>query len=519
MPGRPLSSVFRGLEALIAIPEYQKDPSCRETTEITENFTGNPIGRVPLGTEEDTLAAMERARIAQKAWAKVPVKERARIFRRYHQLMMAQREQSADIIQCETGKARPTALEEIMDVSINARYYANHGPALLKPHRVPGMMPVATKTVVYHKPKGVVGVISPWNYPFNLAVSDAIPAMIAGNAIVLKPDSQTPYSALRCAQLLYEAGVPREVFQVVTGPGSVVGNTLAKTCDYLMFTGSTKTGKLLGAQTGERLVSYSAELGGKNAMIVQKGANLKKCAEVSMRGMFSNSGQLCISIERVYVERDIYEDFLKTLADRLDRLVIGADYSYNTEYGSIISQKQMDTIESHIKDAVEKGAKIYWGGKRLPEVGPLYIQPTILIDVPEDAICCRHETFGPVVSVYPVDSMEEAIERANDTDYGLNSSVWGKTYRDGEAIARQLDTGTVSVNEGYTPGWASVHAPMGGFKESGMGRRHGKDGILKYTETTTVAVQRWLSIDEPSFVPRDFWNAKILPVFNGPINT
>lgn len=519
MPGRPLPSVFRELETLVAIPDYQKDHSCRETEDITENFTGDIIGHMPRATEEDALAAVERARKAQKAWAQVPVKERAWIFRRYHQLILGKREESADIIQCETGKARAAALEEIMDVSINARYYSNHGPAMLKPKRVPGMLPVVTKTVVYRKPKGVVGVVAPWNYPFNLAISDAIPAMIAGNTIVLKPDSQTPYSALRCAKLLYQAGVPRDVFQVVTGRGSVVGNVLANNCDYLMFTGSTKTGKLLGEQTGRRLVNYSAELGGKNAMIVQKGADLKNCAEVSMRGMFSNSGQLCISIERVYVERDIYQDFLKALKERLDKLVIAANYDYATEYGSIISQQQMDTIESHIKDAVEKGATIFWGGKRLPEVGPLYIQPTILIDVPEDALCRTKETFGPLVSVYPVDSIEEAIERANDTNYGLNSSVWGKTYHDGEEIARQLNTGTVSVNEGYGPGWASVHAPMGGYKESGVGRRHGKDGILKYTESTTVATQRLVSMGGPSFIPLKIWNGKILPIIAHIINT
>ncbi|MFY9190031.1 MAG: succinic semialdehyde dehydrogenase [Lawsonella sp.] len=512
MSGLPSPSVFRGLEKLIANPAYQADNDSRETEEITEKFTGKVIGHVPRSTKEDTLAAIERARVAQKEWAKRSLKDRAAVLRRFAKITMAERENTADILQAETGKSRASALEEVLDTNVNARYYANHGPGLLKPKRVRGMLPVLTKTVILRKPKGVVGIVTPWNYPYTLAASDALPALLAGNAVVLNPASLTPYSAMRAAELLYQAGVPRDIFQVVTGRGSQVGDTIAHNADYLMFTGSSATGHKLGEIAGGRLISYSAELGGKNAMIVEKGANLKKAASVSMRGMFANAGQLCISIERVYVERDVMDEFLQHLKNRLDKLVIAANYEYSTEFGSIISEKQVQKIDGHVKDAVAKGAKVFYGGKRLPEIGPLYYSPTVLLDVPEGAEVRENETFGPVVSVYPVDSVEEAIERANDTEYGLNSSVWGKTYKSGELIASQLETGTVAVEEGYVSAWESLHAPMGGQGISGISHRHGPEGILKYTDTTTVGVQRLVDTDGNGILPHRIWQKYFMPI-------
>lgn len=510
MPGLPQPEVFRGLEKLVANPAWLADPSCREHEDITEKYTLNVIGQLPRSSQQDTLDAIERARVAQKDWYRTPPKERAKVLKKFAKLTMAKRKTTLDILQAETGKARSSALEEVLDSNVNARYYANHGPSFLKTRRVRGMLPLLTKTVVHRKPKGVVGVVAPWNYPFTLAISDALAAIMAGNAVVLKPDSKTPYVALRAAQLMYEAGLPRDIFQVVTGQGAVVGDTLAHNCDYLMFTGSSRTGSHLGEITGKRLIGYSAELGGKNAMIIQSGADLDNVANVCMRAMFANSGQLCISIERVYVERIIYKEFLEKLIKRLEKLVIAADYSFSTEFGSIISENQIRTIEGHINDAVEKGAKIVYGGHRLPEIGPLFFSPTIMTDVPENATAFSAETFGPLVSVYPVDSMEEAIERANATDYGLNSSVFGRSWSEGEAIAAQLNTGTVSVNEGYAAGWESVHAPMGGQGISGVSHRHGPDGLLKYTESTTVATQRVINMDGFSFIPYATWQ-KMLP--------
>lgn len=511
MSGLPSPSVFRGLEKLIANPAYQADNSCRETETITEKFTGKVIGEVPRSTEEDTLAAIERARVAQKKWAAIPAKDRAKVLRRFAQLTYAEREKTIDILQAETGKSRASALEEVLDTNVNARYYCNHGPGFLKTKRVRGLLPVLTKTVVHRTPKGVVGIVSPWNYPFTLAASDALAALMAGNAVVLNPATLTPYSAMRAAELLYQAGIPRDVYQVVPGPGSVVGETLARNTDYVMFTGSSRVGLHLGEIVGGRLVGYSAELGGKNAMIVEKGANLKEAASVSMRGMFANAGQLCISVERCYVERDIMDEFLEEMRKRLDKLVIAANYEYTTEFGSIISEQQVQKIERHIKDAVDKGATVFYGGKRLPEVGPLFFSPTILLNVPEDAEVYANETFGPLVSVYPVDSIEEAIERANDTPYGLNSSVWGKTLCSGEAIAKQMQTGTVAVNEGYASAWESLHAPMGGQGISGQSHRHGKEGILKYTDTTTIGTQRLVNLDGPGFIPHRIWQKYLMP--------
>lgn len=508
----PAETVFRRLLRLVAIPDFQEDATSRNTVPITETFTGRELARIPVGTRDDALAAIARARRAQAGWAALTPRARAEVFDRFSRLILARRDGLLDLIQAETGKSRASAQEEVLDVSITARYYAHNGPKLLRPRRAQGMIPGLTKTRVHHVPRGVVGVISPWNYPLTLAVSDAIAALMAGNGVVIKPDSQTPFTCLAAVELLHEAGLPRDLFLVVPGPGREVGTALAENTEYLMFTGSTATGRVLGRTAGERLIGYSAELGGKNAMIVTEGADVKKVAEVATRGMFSNGGQLCISIERVYVERGIAARLETALADRIGAMKLGASYGFDMEMGSLISQDQLDTVTKHVEDAVAKGARVVIGGRARPDLGPLFYEPTILADVPETATARCEETFGPVVSLYPVASVEEAVARANDTDYGLNASVFAADTRQGEAIARRLRAGTVNVDEGYVAGWGSVDAPMGGMGVSGVGRRHGAEGLLKYTEAQTIAVQRLIHFGGPSFVPRAVWQRLLPPL-------
>src|SRR5699024_10420341 len=388
---------------------------------------------------------------------------------------------------------------------------ARTAPKALKSHRAPGMIPGATRTTVHYQPKGVVGVIAPWNYPMTLAVSDAMAALLAGNAVVLKPDSQTPYCALACVELLYRAGLPRELFAVVPGPGSVVGTELVESTDYLMFTGSTATGKHLAEQAGRRLIGYSAELGGKNAMIVTAGADLGRVADAATRACFSNSGQLCISIERIYVEQAVADEFARVLGKRVKAMTLGAGYTFGVEMGSLISQSQLETVTKHVQDAVSKGATVVAGGEARPDLGPLFFEPTLLTGVTDEMECAENETFGPLVSIYPVADAEEAVARANDTPYGLNASVWAGSAAEGEAIAQRLRSGTVNVNEGYAPAWGSTAAPMGGMGDSGVGRRHGVEGLLKYTEPQTVATQRITGMGGPAWMPHKLW-AKALPV-------
>lgn len=503
----PTTEMFSRLAKLVAIDEADERP----TKEITEVFTGRKLATIPVGTADDALAAIERARTAQRLWARRSPAQRAEVFARYHDLILSHRDRLIDMAQAETGKSRASAQEEVLDIAMTARYYARTGPGALKSRKVAGMIPGATTTRVHHQPKGVVGVISPWNYPMTLAVSDAIAALMAGNGVVIKPDSQTPYCALACAELLYRAGLPKELFAIVPGPGSVVGTALVENTDYLMFTGSTATGSRLAEQAGRRLIGYSAELGGKNPMIVTAGADLHKVAEAATRACFSNSGQLCISIERIYVEQAVADEFTRVLAKRVEAMTLAPGYEFGVEMGSLISQDQLDTVSRHLDDAKAKGATVVAGGRARPDLGPLFFEPTLLTGVTDDMECGRSETFGPLVSIYPVENVEEAIERANDTEYGLNASVWASTPSEGETIAQRLRSGTVNVNEGYAPAWGSTAAPMGGMGVSGMGRRHGPGGLLKYTEPQTVAVQRITGMAGPAWMPPKLW-AKALPV-------
>jgi succinate-semialdehyde dehydrogenase/glutarate-semialdehyde dehydrogenase len=456
-------------------------------------FDGTVVGEVPTCTADDVVEAVARARVAQRAWAIRRLADRCEILLAYHDLVLDTQEQLLDIAQAETGKARISAFEEMADVAMTARYYANSAPKHLKPVRRQGALPLLTRTTEYHHPKGVVGVISPWNYPLTLAVSDAIPALLAGNAIVLKPDAQTPFTALIAVELLRKAGLPPELFQVVTGAGRVLGTPMIEHVDFLMFTGSTATGRLIAEQCGRRLIGFSAELGGKNPMVVLSDAELEKTVEGAIRACFSNSGQLCIAAERMYIEDGIYDRFVPAFVDRVRTMRLGAGLTWDAEMGSLVSQEQYDAVSRHVDDAVAKGAKALVGGRARPELGPLFYEPTVLEGVTDDMALACDETFGPVVALYRVRDADDAAERANDSRYGLNASVWS-TPSHGADIATRIQAGTVNVNEAYAAAWASHDAPMGGMKDSGAGRRHGREGIVKYTESQTVAVQRGIPV-------------------------
>jgi succinate-semialdehyde dehydrogenase / glutarate-semialdehyde dehydrogenase len=465
----------------------------RERRTVTSPLTGDVVGEVPVGTADDVATAVAAARAVQRGWADLPVRERAAVLLRYHDLVLDRQDELMDLIQAENGKARVWAFEEILDQAVTARYYARLAPRALRPHRRLSALPVLVSTHEHHIPKGVVGIISPWNYPLVLAVSDAIAALVAGNAVVIKPDSQTPFTALRAFELLEEAGLPEGLVQVVTGPGSSVGTAIVEAADYMMFTGSTATGRVVARQAGERLIGMSAELGGKNAMVVTGDVDVDRAVEGAVVGSFANTGQLCISIERIYVEASIADRFTDAFAARTRSLRLGAEQAYGPEVGALASPDQLDKVRAHVDDAVAKGAQVVAGGKHRPDVGDLFYEPTVLTGVTPAMDLYRDETFGPVVAVYPVASDDEAVSQVNDSEYGLNASVYcGDTGR-GRAIAARILAGTVNVNDGYSSAWASVDAPMGGMKASGMGRRHGRDGLLKYTESRTVAVRSRLA--------------------------
>jgi succinate-semialdehyde dehydrogenase / glutarate-semialdehyde dehydrogenase len=504
----PSADVFDRLRSLAAI----EDIAARPTRTIDEVFTGKPLTSIPVATAADVEAAFTKARAAQADWSKRPVKERVAVISRYRDLVIENREFLMDLLQAEGGKARWAAQEEVIDLVANANYYAQVAEGVLKPHKVQALLPGIGKTTVHYQPKGVVGVISPWNYPMTLTASDSVPALIAGNAVVLKPDSQTPFCALACAELLYKAGLPRDLYAIVPGPGSVVGTAIVENCDYLMFTGSSATGSHLAEQAGRRLIGFSAELGGKNAMIVAHGANLDKVAKAATRACFSNAGQLCISIERIYVEKDLADEFTHKFGDAVRNMKLGTDYDFSVDMGSMISEDQLKTVSSHVDDATAKGAKVIAGGQARPDIGPLFYEPTVLTDVTPEMECAANETFGPLVSIYPVADVQEAIEKANDTEYGLNASVWAASTAEGEKIAARLRSGTVNVDEGYAFAWGSLGAPMGGMGISGVGRRHGPEGLLKYTESQTIAAARVFNLDAPFGMPQKLWQKSLLPI-------
>ncbi|MFQ3555362.1 succinic semialdehyde dehydrogenase [Streptomyces gramineus] len=477
--------------------------SARVTTNAP--YTGRPLADLPVATPGDVADAFARARIAQKAWAALSLGRRKQILLRFHDLVLARRDEALDLMQAENGKTRRDALLEVADIAITSRYYARNAAKYLAPRRRRGAIPVLTHTTELRHPKGVVTVISPWNYPLSMAAGDAVAALMAGNAVVQKPDTQTALTALWSLDLMREAGLPAGVWQMVVGRGSSIGDALMDHADYVMFTGSTASGRKIASDAGRRLIGASLELGGKNAMIVLDDADIDKAADGAVAACFPSAGQLCVSVERLYVAESIRERFVAAFIARTEQLKVGAAYDYSMDVGSLTTPAQLKTVTEHVDDAVAKGATVLTGGKARPDLGPLFYEPTVLTDVTPDMTLCERETFGPVVSVYSYRDVDEAIALANASPYGLNASVWSGNGARGRAVAARVHAGTVNVNEAFAAAWGSVDAPMGGMGDSGLGRRHGADGILKYTEPQTVAHQRVQGFTPPARISPETW--------------
>jgi len=457
-------------------------------------FPNVQIDPVPESSTTDVVSAVAAARKAQVAWRNTKISQRVRILDKFHNLLITNQDQLLDVIQKETGKSRFHAADEVLGLAMITAFYAKIGKQALKPQRRAGALPIFTKTHMLSQPKGVVGIISPWNYPFVLSICDALPAILAGNAVVIRPDNQTIWSAIHGLDLLSEAGLPDGVVTIVVGDGPTVGTALIDEVDYICFTGSTKTGKVVAAQAGARLIGASLELGGKNPMIVCADAKLETFLEVAVRGCFTSAGQLCVSIERMYIHDSIYEEFLTAFVAKVKELTLGAQLGWGYDVGSLATPELAQRVSGAIDSAVTQGAKIETGGRRRTDIGPNVYEPTVLTGVTRSMKISTEEVFGPCVYVQPFATTEDAITLANDSIYGLSAAVITSNPKQGRLIAEQIRAGSVNINEGFAAAYGSVASPMGGMGQSGLGRRHGIEGLLRFTRPQTIARQRWISI-------------------------
>jgi acyl-CoA reductase-like NAD-dependent aldehyde dehydrogenase len=466
-------------------------PVTNDQVTIVNPSTGKKIYDLPQLSVAQVAKAVADARLAQPAWAKVSVKDRSKALFRLHDLMLKNQDNIMDLLQLETGKSRAHAFEEIAGSLGAARYNARIAPKTLKTQKTFSGVPLLTQSYVMYSPVGVVGVITPWNYPLALQMLDILPALVAGNSVVQKADNQTALVSLYARQLGIEAGIPESAWTIVVGDGSSVGNAITDSVDFVAFTGSTNTGRIVAERAAKRLIGFSLELGGKNPMIVLPGAKVGDAAEKAIAGAFGNSGQLCVSIERVYVPNNMKSAFEKELAQRVTSMTVGKSNDFAMDMGTLTGINQLNRVQDYVSDAVGKGAKVLAGAKALPELGPYFYAPTVLTDITDEMRLARQEVFGPLIAVVGYDSIDQAVELANDTEFGLNASVVGPTKLAKE-VAGKIMAGSVNVNEGFRASMASIDSPMGGMKQSGVGRRNGKYGILRFTEARTVGVSTGL---------------------------
>jgi len=405
----------------------QESTEKREMIDVLNPVTQEIIGQIPCSTDEDVRAAVERARFAQKTWGALTVKERTKFIRRWLDLLWERQDEGIAVLRRENGKAEGSALLEFVAMDGIGQYFIHHAAGILKPKRRPTIFPTIQWAKVHYKPHGVVGIITPWNYPFFLSFADMTPALIAGNTVLLKPSEITPFIAEWGVDLMYEAGIPRDVVQVVQGDGRT-GAALVDNVDFVQFTGSTAVGRKVGVRAAERLIPYGLELGGNDPSIVLDDANLDLTAVGLIQGSFENAGQMCISIERVYVEEGIYAPLLEKIQKYAQGITLNADAGLKTVVGSMTNEAELKRTQAHIEDAVKKGAKVIVGGHPRPELGKYFFEPTILVDVDHTMDIMREETFGPVMPIMKVKNEQEALQLANDTQYGLSASIFSGNH-------------------------------------------------------------------------------------------
>lgn len=473
------------------------------TIGVENPATGELITTIPVLGSDDIAEMVRRARAAQPAWEALGFEERARIMRRAQKWMLDNADRVIDVVVSESGKTHEDAQLADLGYTVSALgFWAKEAEKYLADERVPSWNnPVAAgkKLVLRYAPVGVAGIIGPWNYPIANSFGDCIPALMAGNSVVLKPSEVTPLSSLLMEEMLTECGLPEDVFHVATGDGST-GAALIRHVDVVMFTGSSRTGRSVMKEAADALIPCYLELGGKDPMIVCRDADVERAANAASFYSMNNGGQVCISVERVYVEEPVYDAFVQKVTDNIRHLRQGAPAGVGSvDVGAVTFPPQVEIIDSHVKDAVEKGAKVLTGGH--PRSGPgRFYEPTVLVDVDHSMTCMKDETFGPTLPIMKIKDAEEGVRLANDSEYGLQASVWTKDIRRGEELARKIHAGVVCVNDAQV-NYTALNLPMGGWKESGLGTRHGANGIRKYTKIQSLLVTRRALKREPFMFP------------------
>ncbi len=492
-----------------------------DTFDVINPATGELITRAPKLTDADVAELARKGRAAQPAWEALGYDGRGDVIARFGAWMADHKEEVIATVVAESGKTYEDAQTSDWAYGVGAsKFWSKNAHKFLADEQIKSASPLikGNKLVMRYAPFGLVGVIGPWNYPIVNSFGDAIPALMAGNAVILKPASATPTTSLLLKKALVECGMPADVMQVATGPGAI-GNAIVDAVDMIMFTGSTEVGQSVMRRAADTLTPVSLELGGKDPMIVLSDADVDRAANLAVFYSMFNGGQTCISIERVYVEAPIYDEFVTKVEAYAKELRMGKpDGPGSTDVGAMTTPDQLDLVERHVEDAKAKGARVLVGGNR--GMGPGYFyEPTVLVDVDHSMDCMTEETFGPTLPIMKVADEDEAIRLANDSPFGLGGSVVSKDAEHGEAVARRVESGAVCVNNALM-NYFALELPMGGWKTSGVGSRHGADGIRKFARKQSLLITKYALKKEPSMYPytprRTKLLGKVLSLINKP---
>lgn len=471
--------------------------SIQKFSPVTEEH----LGDFHITTKEEVLEAAQRARKAAPGWAAIPLERRLKHLDKLRKLIIEEGEEIAREISKDTGKPIVDSLmTELMSVPLFLEYYQKEAPDILKTQKVktPILFP-GKSSYIQHYPMGVIAIISPWNFPFQLAMVPLLSALIAGNAVILKPSEVTPLTGMLMKNLMDRINLPKDVCQILMGDGSTGAALTEADVDKIFFTGSVATGKKVMAAAAKKPIPVELELGGKDAFIVCHDAPLERTVKGALWGGLINCGQMCVSVERIFVVESIYDTFVDKLKEEIQKLTIGAPEE-QCDIGPMTFPSQIKVVEQHLADALEKGAKITHGGKKITNRPGLFFEPTIIEDVKPGMLIYDEETFGPVLPIIKVRNEHQALKMANDHQYGLTGSVWTSDHKRGLEIASKMECGQAMVND-VVLAVGNPALPFGGVKSSGFGRYHGKEGLLGFTHQKSIMVDRAILSDEPFWFP------------------